>query len=380
MKHMMNRLNKRIILLCFLTLVNLVGLNAANAQDSSVLNQLKQINQLENKEQALIELSQLMTSSLKDKNDIAAIELARSKVFFALHQYKSGVEAVMTAKAIAVNPALKAKADKMLGVLFYYQGELTQALTAYQSSLIFYEENQEAKPEEYFIEQANLLNNIALVYTSLGKANSALVHYKRAEPLYAKYGDEVDRIDVRYNIATLHISLRRFDSAIDILTVIIEKRQQFNDEHGVATARADLGIAYKHSGQFELAKKNILAALQYFQLHDYKHDIASQLHNISELYNDTFDVKQAIFYGEQGVAFSKEVGHQKAYAGSLQSLAKAHYYSGKLKKALNYIKRSNAVGNKINYQLLITENLAISALIYASNQQFVTALAEQKKI
>ncbi len=376
---MTDKLKKYILFLCLLTVCNLAGLNTVFAHSNSVLNKLEKISQLDDKQQALSELSQLIESSNIDENDIAAIQIARSKVFFALHQYDLGIDAVIKAKEIAIKPILIAQADKMLGVLLYYKGELKQALQAYQRSLIFYEENQVDDLERDFLEQANLLNNIALVYTSLGQPNSALINYQLAEPLYAKYGDEVDRVDVRYNIAALHISLRRFDSAIDMLKVIVEKRQQFNDGHGVATARADLGIAYKHSGQFELAKKNILAALQYLQLHDYKHDIASQLHNMSELYNDTFDVDQAISYGEQGVIISQEVGHQKAYAGSLQSLAKAYYYSGKLKKAQHYIQRSNAVGSKINYQLLITENFAISALIYASNQQFVTALAEQQK-
>ena len=358
---------------------NLAGFTAVFAQDDSVLNQINQISQLDNKEQALAELAKLVQSSYIDEDYIASIEIARSKVLFALHQYDLGVEALTKAKKIAIDSVLIAQANKMLGVLFYYQGELQKSLKAYQDSLTFYHDNQTADVDFYSIEQANLLNNIALVYTSLGQHNLALNQYQLAEPLYAKYGDEVDRIDVRYNIAALHITLRRSDSAIDMLKVIIEKRQQFNDGHGVASARAHLGIAYKHAGQYELAKQNIQAALQYFQANDYKFDVASQLHNISEIYNESFDVEQAIFYGEQGLDISQEVGHQRAYAGCLQSLAKAYFYSGKVKKAQYYIQRSTAAANKINYQHVLNENLAISALIHASNQQFVTALAEQNK-
>ncbi len=358
---------------------NLAGFTAVFAQDDSVLNQINQISQLDNKEQALAELAKLMQSSYIDEDDIASIEIARSKVLFALHQYDLGVDAVNKAKKIAIDSVLIAQANKMLGVLFYYQGELKQSLKAYQDSLSFYHDNQTTDVDFYSIERANLLNNIALVYTSLGQHNLALNQYQLAESLYAKYGDEVDRIDVRYNIALLHIVLRRFDSAIDMLKVTIEKRQQFNDGHGVASARAHLSIAYKHSGQFDLAKKNIFAALQYFQLHNYKHDIASQLHNISELYNETFDVEQAIFYGEQGLDISQEIGHQRAYVGCLQSLAKAYFYSGKIKKAQHYIQRSTTIAKQINYSTLLVENKAISALVYASNQQFFTALAELRQ-
>ncbi|PKI13088.1 hybrid sensor histidine kinase/response regulator [Colwellia sp. 12G3] len=378
----MVRINQTILLFCLLAISNLGIIHKAWAQDSPLQIQLNEINQKEDKKQVLAELSILIKSNRFNGTDQAEILLQQGKVLSTLYQYNRGVEALLQARDIA-NEAkeyrLTAQTNKMLGVLFYYQGELQKALNAYQLSFDYYDVHKAEDINDFAIERANLLNNIALVYTSLGQSDLALINYQLAEPLYARYGDETDKIDVRYNIAALHISLRRFDSAIGMLRVVIEKRQQLKDNHGVASAKADLGIAYKHSGQFKLAKANLLAALEYFQQHGLKHDIAAQLHNMSELYNDMFNVEQAIFYGKKALIISKEVGHQKAYAGSLQSLAKAFFYSGDLIEAEQYIERSIAVGKKIDYQILLTENLAISALISASNQQFIKALREQQQ-
>jgi tetratricopeptide (TPR) repeat protein len=379
---MMERFKQAILLLCLLIMGDLKLASKAWAQDSQIQKQLNQISQLEDKKQALTELSKLYELSNTIPSVQVKILLQRGKTFFSLHQYNQSTDAVLKAKDIAEQHSLfilVAQTNKMLGILFYYQGELNQALKAYQTSLAYYDTNQAEDTNMFTIERANLLNNIALVYTSLGQSNLSLETYQLAEPLYALYGDETDKNDVRYNIATLHISLRRYDIAIVMLKVIIEKRQQFKDEHGVATARGDLGVAYKHSGQFKLAKENVIAALHYFQKYDYKHDIASQLHNLSEIYNDTFDAKQATIYGKQAMAISKEVGHQKAYAGSLQSLAKAAFSSGDLIQATQYIEQSIAVGEKIDYQKLLAENLAISVLISASKQQYIKALSEQKE-
>lgn len=378
---MMERLKHIILLFFVLTISNLIGLKKVWAQHSQLQKKLSEINQNSDKQQALLELSQLIKSPALNAAEKVLISLQQAKTLFILHQYNQGIEIVQQARAIAVQadlPSLAAQANKMLGILLYYQGELKPALKAYQTSLAYYD-NQGNDVNIFAIERANLLNNIALVYISLGQPNLALVNYQLAEPLYARYGDETDKVDVRYNIAALHISLKRFDSAIDMLRIIIEKRQQLKDDHGVATARADLGVAYKDSGQFKLGIENILAALHYFQEHDYKHDIASQLHNMSEIYNDTFNIEKALFYGKQALAISKEVGHQKAYAGSLQSLAKASFYSGDLLQAEQYIERSIVIGKKIDYQTLLTENLAISALINASKQEFVKALIQQQK-
>ncbi len=372
-------------LLLLLLLLNLAGLfisSPVNAQASDLQGQLNKINQIADKEKVLVELKKLIDTPWLTPTEQSTILLQRARTLFSLHKYSLGIEAALQAKKKSRQSGLvdiEAKANKMLGILYYYQGELQQALKAYQISLAYYDNNQANDTNMFTIERANLLNNIALVYTSLGQSGRALSTYQLAEPLYARYGDETDKNDVRYNIATLHLSLRRYDIAIAMLKVIIEKRIEFKDDYGVASARADLGVAYKHSGQFELGKKNIIAALAYFQEHDYKHDIASQLHNLSEIYNDIHDVEQAIFYGKQALAVSKEVGHQKAYAGSLQSLAKAAFSSGDLIQATHYIERSIAVGQKIDYQKLLTENLAISILISASKQQFVKALTEQQK-
>ena len=379
---MMERLTKLLSLLFLLALASLALVDKAWAEDSQFTQRLVNISQKSDKRAALEELKNLYKSPELSIGEKAEVSLSQGKVLFTLHRYNHGIDAVNKTIELAQQSklfSLKAQANKMLGILFYYQGELKSALQAYQLSLAYYDNNQIIGINMFAIERANLLNNIALVYTSLGQSNLALVNYQLAEPLYAKYGNEEDKIDVRYNIAALLISLRRFDSAIDILTVVIDKRKQLQDGYGVAAAKADLGIAYKYSGQFTLAKANILSALEYFQQHDFKHDIAAQLHNMSELNNDMFDVDQAMFYGKKALIISQEVGHQKAYAGSLQSLAKAYFYSGDLEQAEQYIGRSIAVGNKIDYQILLTENLAISALISASNQNFIKALKEQQR-
>jgi len=378
---MIEKIKKTIQLFCLLIMANLGITDNAWAQDVPLQKQLSKISQQDDKTQALTELSQLINAGSFHGASQVKILLLQSKTLLLLHQYDEGVKVALQARELAESDGffdLAAQANKLLGVLHHYQGKFTPALTAYQQSLAYYDNNQAIDINNFAIERANLLNNIGLIYTSLGQPSLALVNYKLAEPLYSDYGDEVDKVDIRFNIAVLHLSLKRFDSAISMLNIVIPKFEQLKDNLSVAKARATLGVAYKDSGQFKLAEENILAALAYFKQHDYKHDIASQLHNISELYNNIFDVKQAVFYAMQALKLSKEVGHQKAYAGSLQSLAKAYFYSGDLKAATQYIDRSTTVGEKNDYQSLLTENLAISALISASEQNFAKALTEQQ--
>ena len=367
------------ILVMFISLLTVVD---SFAEETDLQAKIAIIDNIEDKSKALQTLSDFIASPSNTAEQKVVLLLKKARLYFGLHRYNEGISTAIIAKNIALEFDLanqQAKTDKLLGILFYYQGELDKALNAYQQSLAYYRDNQDKDATYFAVQRANLFNNIALVYTSLGEPFQALMNYERADPLYAKYGDEVDKIDVRYNIATLYLSLRRFDSATNILHDVIKRRQQINDDHGVASAKAILGLSYKNSGQLSLALANISAALNYFQQHDYQHDIASQLHNISGIYFEMLDVDNAILYGEKALLVSEKVGHKKAHAGSLQSLAKAAFYQGNLKLADDYINRSTLIAKQINYQAASTENLAFLALINAANSDFVGAISQQKK-
>jgi signal transduction histidine kinase/CheY-like chemotaxis protein len=340
------------------------------------------VDNIVDKQKTLQTLNDFIASPSNSAEQKVVLLLKKAQLLFSLHRYNDSIDTITVTKQITLEFDLAkqhAKADKLLGILFYYQGELNKALDAYQRSLTYYRDNQANNATGYAIERANLFNNIALVHTSIGESSQALIYYELAEPLYAKYGDEVDKIDLRYNIATLYLSLRRFDSAINILHDVIKRRKQINDEHGVASAKADLGISYKHSGQFSLALANTSSALNYFKKHDYQHDIASQLQNISEIYFEMLDINNAIYYAKEALIVSEKVGHKKAYASSLQSLAKATFYQGNVKLAEDYINRSIITAKHINYQIVLTENLAILALINAAKGDLSSAILQQKQ-
>lgn len=365
--------------------VMLITLNTsvlALTNDTEVSAQIELIENIKDKQVALQTLTKLIdTSSLTAEQKITLL-LKKTWLFFGLDRYDEGIDTVVMAKKIASAsnlPNQQAQADKLLGILFYYQGELDKALNAYQHSLAFYQDNQQNNATGFAIERANLFNNIALVYTSMEQPGQALIHYELAEPLYAQYGDEVDKIDVKYNIATLYLALKRFDSAINSFKDVLKRRKKMNDHHGVAAAQADLGIAYKHLNQFSFALANISSALRYFQQHGNQHDTASQLHNMSETYLDMMDIENAMHFGQQALILSKKVGHKKAYAGSLQSLAKSAFYSGDLTLAEDYIKRSNITAKQINYQTVLTDNLAILALINSGQGNFSNAISLQRQ-
>ncbi|MBL4942272.1 MAG: response regulator [Colwellia sp.] len=350
----------------------------SGAQTVNITQQLAEIKQQKDKTLAINQLSNLLENNKLSVAQRIEILMLQSNSYLVLSELTAALDTTQRAKHIASQTSLllpQAQADKLLGIIFYFQGQYHQALTAYQAALHYFQ--QQPFSAQIAIKQANLLNNIALVQTAQGNATAALKSYQQAEPLYQRYGDIVDKIDVRYNLATLYISLRRFDIAITMLKEVISKRKVINDTYGVAKALGDIGVSYKYSGQYQQAEQYALQALHYFQTHQHHYDVASQLHNIAEVNYELSNLDKALNYALSGVEASKKIGHQKAHAGSLQTLGKVFFYQHNIEQAQHYVEASNTIANKMGYQELLNENLGLMSLIYAAERQTIKAIKTQ---
>ncbi|MCJ8318460.1 MAG: tetratricopeptide repeat protein [Colwellia sp.] len=346
-------------------------LSFAYEQDDSIDEQLIVLAQLTDKHLVIEKLNQLLSSTeITPKQYVATLNL-QGRSYLAVDNFDEAINVLQQAQVIAQSqqlPQLEANAYKLLGISYYYQGKLSDAILVYQASLSFYREIDAP------IKQANLLNNLALVYSSMGDYSLALKNYQLAKSLYQSYGSDEDQLDVRYNIALIHVNMRRYGIAIKMLLEVMSKRETMNDEYSLALVWADLGNAYKHAKQYQLAKKYLHDALDYFQLHNNRHHIASQLHNVAELYHQLGKPDTAQIYAEKSIEISVAIGHKKAYAGSLNSLAKSLFSQGKIEQSLQKIILANQVARQSGYKALLNSNQALLALIYATQNNTSEAL------
>lgn len=353
---------------------------ALNVQALSIDDQLAEIQKLDDKSIVVERLTKLLTNNSLSHIQRLNILLVQSRSYLMLSDLKKALIAIQEAKAIVEQedlPLQQAQVDKLMGVVLYYQGQYDRALPAYQSALAYF--RIQPFSSEIAIKQANILNNIALVQTAKGDSFSALTAYQEADSLYQRFGDEVDKIDVRYNLAVLYISLRRYDIAISMLKDVISRRKVINDDLGVAKASGDLGVAYKYSGQYSQAGQYAYDALTYFKKQKNEFDTAGQLHNIAEISYELSDMEKAYSYATMGAELSKKMGHQMAYAGCLQTLAKIYYYQGNIAQSRKYVELSNSVANEMGFQRLNMENLGLMSLIFAAEQKPISALNSQLK-
>jgi signal transduction histidine kinase/DNA-binding response OmpR family regulator len=334
------------------------------------------IENMADKNQALQEIAKLLQgNTLLPLKKLSVLSL-QGRLYHQLGELDKAIESAISEQKFANEFELKqpeADAYKRIGVYAYYKGNNHLALESYQQALDFYLTISEP------IAQANLHNNIGLVYGAMGSFTEALFSYQQAEPLYQKFGSVEDKIDVKFNIAIFHLQLKRFDIAISIFEEVIEKRKEISDAIGLGLVYDDLGLAYKYAGDYQQALYFMTKSLDLHRKNKDGYNVASVLHNLAELNNDLNNTEQAIEYANEGIIKSKAQGHDVAHAGSLYSLAKAYFKQGNFDLALKYIKLSNEQSKKIQYQKQVTYNLALQALIYAAKNETLKAVESHQQ-
>ena len=143
-----------------------IFLMAFHVQALSIENQLAEIQKEEDKSILVAKLNTLLTNTSLNNSQRINILLVQARNYLALSHLKKASIAVQQAKELVKGENLslqQAQVDKLMGIVFYYQGHYEDALPAYQNALAFFK-SQNFSPD-LAIKQANLLNNIALVQT-----------------------------------------------------------------------------------------------------------------------------------------------------------------------------------------------------------------------
>ncbi|KGJ92443.1 ATP-binding protein [Thalassotalea sp. ND16A] len=354
----------RILLISMIFYISLA--NAVSAQLDSVQQRLADIETIEDKSVVIEQALQLIADSFLTSKQHLSILTVIGHSHHALGDLDGAIATFMQAQQLASANNLKqeeADAYKLIGVFNYFKGDFPQALRAYRASLNYYQNTDQ------YLKQAHLYNNIGLAQNNMGDMEHALTTFKKAEHIYQQYGDEDDKVDIRFNISGLYLTLKMYDKAIEILPQIIAKRIALNDQDGLAQAKSYLAIAYKNSGKYQLAEQYNLEVLNYYKRSEQPYHLASELNNMAGLYSQMGLIESAIDYSRKCIALSEQQKHQGALANCLYELAKGLFHQGEIEQAFDYAKQSNELAIRTNYKALMLENLSLLALIHAARQE-----------
>ncbi|MCK8521301.1 tetratricopeptide repeat protein [Aquimarina sp. D1M17] len=150
----------------------------------------------------------------------------------------------------------EAKANRVIGVAYWAQGNLNMALQYLNISYKVYEDLDDKTGV------ANTRLNIGMVYADLKEYEKAKYHYERAINEFTGLGLKGRIATTFTKIGTMLIEQHKDEDAVRYLTDALQMHTDNNFTYGIAEAHNKLGMLYAHKNEIEQAYYHIKKSME----------------------------------------------------------------------------------------------------------------------
>ncbi|MBK1990798.1 tetratricopeptide repeat protein [Sphaerospermopsis aphanizomenoides BCCUSP55] len=245
--------------------------------------------------------------------------------------------------------AMGAKAEKLFqeGMQLYRQRtkeSLLQAINKWEEALLLYRAVEDRRSE------ATTLNNIGLVYDSLGEKQKALEYYNQVLPLDRAAEDKGGEATTLNNIGSVYDSLGEKQKALEYYNQALPLRRATEDKRREAITLNNIGHAYDSLGEKQKALEYYNQALPLRRATEDKGGEATTLNNIGAVYNSLGEKQKALEYLNQALPLYRAAEDKGGEATTLNNIGAVYNSLGEKQKALEYLNQAlplyRAVSNR----------------------------------
>ncbi len=250
----------------------------------------------------------------------------------------------------------KGRTFNSMGIIYWYQGNLTESLKYHLLALKVREGIKDKKGISFS------LNNIGLVYSNLGNYPKALENYFAALKSFEEIGDK-ESIAVSYiNIGLIYRDQGNFQKALNNYFTALKIFKELGDKRNIANSFNNIGAVYDDQGKYDEALKNYFMALKIQQEIGDKHSIANSYENIGLIYMYQDIYQDALMYLFKSLKIKEEIGNNQGIAVTYNNLGNAYRLQKNYSAASQYLRKGLLIakenGNiqdiKFNYLSLAT--------------------------
>src|SRR5258708_10129785 len=203
------------------------------------------------------------------------------------------------------NPTDIAGALNNIGYIYQRQGQLEQALSYYERTLIL--DEQVGNPADI----AGALNNIVYVYSSQGRLEQALSYYERALTLYEQVGDPASIAITLNNIGFIYSSRGELEQALSYYERALTFYEQMGDPTSIGTTLNNIGYIYQRQGKVEQAIEYLNRALSLYERlwSGFEADVAEELEILAACYDALGKPEKSLAYTVRAQHIRKKIQH-----------------------------------------------------------------------
>jgi tetratricopeptide (TPR) repeat protein len=238
-----------------------------------------------------------------------------------------------------------------LGTIFYYLGELDEALEFYENALKL---AKELKMKE---NMAIELGNIGNVYISKGDLDKALEYHEKALKMEGELGRKEKTADVLGHIGIVYGTKSELDKALEYFTKSLELYVEIGIAGGMANQLGNIGIIYKNKGELDKALEHHEESLKMNLVLGRKKEMAANYANIGIVYATKGKLGKALEYYEKALNLDEELGRKEGIAEDFVSIGAVYKEKGELEKALEYYEKALKIFRDMGIRIKTAQTL-----------------------
>ncbi|UCC61939.1 MAG: tetratricopeptide repeat protein [Anaerolineae bacterium] len=221
-------------------------------------------------------------------------------------------------------------AHNRLGIAHAQQGNLHQAGTFFEQSLMFWTQAGD------LVGVATQHNNLGYLAYLQGDVQAAIESYERSLRVCRQIGYRYVMAMASNNLGMAYQVSGNYQPAVACYQQSLEIRQEMGDLAGIASTYDNLGMTYHQRGDYEKAIEYHHQSLAIKRQQEDTFNIANSLINIAAVCRDQGHHEEAIGLAEEALAIFEQVGGRQYLAETYTVLAEAYLRSRQYGQARRY--------------------------------------------
>jgi CHAT domain-containing protein/Tfp pilus assembly protein PilF len=256
---------------------------------------------------------------------------------FRVSQYRVALEKFLTALNIYKQIGDRSGEETTLnniGVVYDSLGEYLKALEFHQQSLAI------VKEIGYRPREGRSLNNIGLVYDHLGQYPKALEIYQQSLAIRKEIGDRSGEGTTLNNIGAVYDSLGEYLKALEFYQQSLVISKEIGDREGEGTTLNNIGLIYHHLDKYPKALESYQQSLAIVKEIGFRAGEGRSLNNIGGIYHRLGQYPKALESYQQSLVIVKEVGDREGEGKNLNNIGYSYKELKQPESAISFLKQA----------------------------------------
>ncbi|MEQ9466093.1 MAG: tetratricopeptide repeat protein [Ekhidna sp.] len=307
------------------------------------------------------------TSDLKQQIDTCSSDSVKSLLYgklamqFGRSNPDSAFYYISKGKSIALeigNLTCLASMDNGMGNIHFFQSNYDSCIFYFSSCL------KTSMKLNDSTRMGAMFNNIGLVYSYQAKYDTALELLHKSYEIRKNLEDEGITSSVN-NIGIVYQKMELWEKALEYYKEAAKLKEQYDQKLSLSNTLNNIGIVLKNMGKYSEAipyyEQSLGIAIEFND----KIKEANAHNNLASVYHDTPDmIHLAGPHYEKSIALKEEMGDKAGLANTFGNYAEWMMDTGKPSKAIEYIKKAEALNEELGKNLYSSKISRFKADIY----------------